>query len=279
MRGQIKMFADDTCIISVHRNLEQAIENAQADFINLQKYYYNNSIFLNDKKTEAILFGHRRNLQINDVQKIYCHKRKCLEEESYTNLTCNCQQIEYTDKVKYLGINIDRDFKMRDHTTTTCKKLRIIYYNMRKIEADKIPLSSRKMLYFALVESVLRYGCTVYTVAPQTALQPLNSIQNKIKNFLFNPINRSQLMSAEQLAILQLIYENFSNEEYRQVADHGYSTRHQRFKRTIPNNKYGERKRSYKIPKLLDEYCRDFISEENHYLLKDKIKTSILDKN
>ncbi|KAI5694464.1 hypothetical protein M8J77_024657 [Diaphorina citri] len=56
MNGEIKMFADDTAIINIHKNLDIAIKNTQEDLITLQKYFYNNSIFINNEKTEILTY-------------------------------------------------------------------------------------------------------------------------------------------------------------------------------------------------------------------------------
>ncbi|KAI5742703.1 hypothetical protein M8J77_010277 [Diaphorina citri] len=55
LNGEIKMFADDTAIINIHKNLDIAIKNTQKDLITLQKYFYNNSIFINNQKTEILV--------------------------------------------------------------------------------------------------------------------------------------------------------------------------------------------------------------------------------
>lgn len=278
IRGKMLQYADDTCIISAHLNLDQAIKNTQADLITLQKYYYNNQIFLNDKKTEVMMLGNQRNIELHNSKKIICHKRKCLEDDEYLTKECDCPKLEYTNNVRYLGIQIDDDYKMKNHVTTLCKKLRIINFNFRKTGSNKIPMTAKKMMYYSLVESILRYGSTTYTFAPQTVIQPLNSIQNKIKSYLFQNEFRNTLLSADELANFQLLYDNFNKEEYRQKTDHRYLTRHQSFIRTIPNNLYGERILSYKIPKLLELYCLSFLNEENKHTLKIKIKKSIIEQ-
>lgn len=56
-KGHIRMFADDTCLIAIHRDLETAIDIAQHDLINLQKYFYNNKIYINEQKTQAMVLG------------------------------------------------------------------------------------------------------------------------------------------------------------------------------------------------------------------------------
>ncbi|KAL1447931.1 hypothetical protein WDU94_000623 [Cyamophila willieti] len=101
LKGEIKMFADDTALISIHKNLNIAIQNAQNDFIMVQKYFYNNSIFINDQKTETIIIGYIHN-KLNTFEKITCHSRVCLENNTH-GIQCSCPKLEYKSDIRYLG--------------------------------------------------------------------------------------------------------------------------------------------------------------------------------
>ncbi|XP_008487348.1 uncharacterized protein LOC103524121, partial [Diaphorina citri] len=83
IKCHLKMFADDSCLVSVHRNLEQAVNNLQSDFIKLQKYYYNNDIYINQAKTEAMAMGVSKEIDKKNEHKIKCHTRDCLYQETY----------------------------------------------------------------------------------------------------------------------------------------------------------------------------------------------------
>ncbi|KAI5708017.1 hypothetical protein M8J77_014729 [Diaphorina citri] len=163
-----------------------------------------------------------------------------------------------------------------NHETTSLNKLRYKSYvtSAFKVTSYIAALPPTE----SAAKSILRYGVTVYTFAPKTAIAPLMSIQNKIKMFLFHHIRNEEdnIMNPEQLAQFQLIYDNFHNEEFRQSITHSYPLRHENFKKTFTYNKFGERKLSFKIPMLLNQFCQDFISEENKNLLKKKLKSSIL---
>ncbi|KAI5738365.1 hypothetical protein M8J77_006017 [Diaphorina citri] len=208
------MFADDSCIVACHKDVETAVKIAQNDFVNLQKYLYNNHIYLNERKNER----------------------------------------------------------------TKSKKLRILKYKLIKINAGNLPLTTKRTIYFSLIDSLLRYGTTLYTLAPQYVLDPLTTQQRKIKNILFNQIDVSCL-TPDELAIFVLISLNFHEEKYRQLRDQPYALRTQRFRRPhVYTIQYGERRLEYIIPTLLNTYCQEFIDETNKDLVKTKIKKSILSK-
>lgn len=275
LKGTLRMFADDSCIVSIHTDVKTAVSNAQEDFINLQKYFYNNDIYLNDKKTEALVLGFKsKRMEMNNYR-IYCHSRQCLANNSY-EIYCTCHQIEYKDCVKYLGVHIDSDFKMKHHVTNLCKKIRIVKYKIQKIGADKLPLSTRKTLYFSLIDSLLRYGVTLYSFCPLYVLNPLNSLQRNILRFLFKNIDVHSL-TIDELNHYVLLITNFHVPEYRNLNEQPYSLRIQRFSRTqVFTNLYGNRILEYLMPTLLNKYCHDFLEESNKARLKYKIKDSIL---
>lgn len=271
--GTLRMFADDSCIVAVHKDVNAAVEIAQRDFINLQKYLYNNDIFLNEKKTEALVMGYMsRNTNVN---KIKCHSRICLANRTY-DTGCNCQYVEFKAEAKYLGILIDNEFKMVKHVQTLCSKLRILKYKLNQINAKSFPLKTKITIYFSLVDSLLRYGVTLYNYAPKYALQPLNAQQRKICNTLFNQVS---CLTPEELSIFVLICTNFYNQNYRQIIDHPYNLRVQMYRRPhVYTVQYGDRRLEYVIPKLLNQYCQQFLEENNKTVLKSKVKESILSR-
>ncbi|KAI5720639.1 hypothetical protein M8J77_009832 [Diaphorina citri] len=273
--GSLKMFADDSCIISIHHDVQTAVANAQHDFINLQKYLYNNHIYLNEKKTEALVLGYRsKRIDMNE-HRIYCHTRQCLFDKTYET-SCTCYQIEYKHEAKYLGVYIDSEFRMKSHVIHLCKKLRILKYKLQKVNADKLPMTTKKTIYFSLVDSLLRYGVTLYMYATNHVLNPLYNLQRRILSLLFKEVNVYSL-NPEQLNKYVLLSTNFLNEKYRILNPQPYLLRNQSFRRPrVYTVQYGDRRLEFVIPSLLNTYCRDFLDEKKMILVKKKIKERLL---
>ncbi|KAL1448498.1 hypothetical protein WDU94_005603 [Cyamophila willieti] len=210
-----------------------------------------------------------------NVTQIKCHSRACLANKTYET-PCNCHRIEYKEEARYLGLQIDNYFKMQKHVNKLCSKLRILKYKLDLIKAGSLPMSTKVTIYFSLVDSLLRYGASLYTYAPQYALGPLNSQQRKIRNILFNQKNIACL-TPEELAIFVLINTNFRDEKYRQLTEHQYNLRTQRYRRPhVYTIQYGERRLEYVVPTLLNTYCQDFLNEDNKIKIKLNTKKSIL---
>ncbi|KAI5727468.1 hypothetical protein M8J77_002775 [Diaphorina citri] len=281
IRSHLRMFADDSCIVSVHKTLEVAVKTAQDDFIKLQKYFYNNDIYINETKTEAMVMGVSKGMSEIHQHKIKCHRRLCLYQEQYRT-QCQCPVINYTDTCRYLGLQIDDTFKMIPHVNLLGKKLRVLNYQFRKNNTQMMSTQAKKLLYFALVESLLRYGVTLYTYCPEYIMTPLNSIQRKIINYLFwkdqEKEQKSELLQPSQLAKLISILQHFQDENFRKRNESSYQLRKQNFIFTLGNNKYGERMKSAFIPKLLDQYCGDFINETNMKIVQKKVKEKLQDE-
>ncbi|KAI5717814.1 hypothetical protein M8J77_011713 [Diaphorina citri] len=273
--GSLKMFADDSCIVSIHHDVQTAVANAQHDFINLQKYLYNNHIYLNEKKTEALVLGYRSKRMDMNEHRIYCHTRQCLYDKTYET-SCTCQQIEYKQEAKYLGVYIDSEFRMKSHVINLCKKLRILKYKLQKVNAEKLPMTTKKTIYFSLVDSLLRYGVTLYMYATNHVLNPLYNLQRRILSLLFKDVNVHSL-NPEQLNKYVLLSTNFLHEKYRILNHQPYLLRTQSFRRPrVYTVQYGDRRLEYVIPSLLNTYCKDFLDEKKMDQVKKKIKQRLL---
>lgn len=274
LKSHLLMFADDSCIVSIHTNLEKAVENAQEDFMKIQKYFYNNDIYINESKTEAIAMGTARGMANIEQHRVKCHSRSCLYTESYKS-GCPCENIKYSENCRYLGVNIDMSFKMKTHVEIMCKKLRIINYQFRKGNTCILSKKTKALLYHALVESIIRYGVTLYTYSPQYVLDPLLSVQKKILHYLFGE-NTQAYLQPHNLAKLAILLSNFKNQEYRRKKETKYNIRQQNFQSSIAYTKYGERLVSFIMPQLLNKYCNDYINEEKIYIVKEKFKEQLL---
>lgn len=273
----LRQFADDSALVAIHKDVRTAVAIIQRDFINLQKYLYNNHIYINEKKTEALVLGYMSKQVDMNRHQITCHSRPCLANKTYLT-SCNCHKIDYKSNAKYLGILIDNELKMNQHVYNLCNKLRVLKFKLDQVNAGKFPMTTKVTIYFSLVDSLLRYAVTLYTFAPKYAMEPLNKQQRKIRNILFGQSN-IPCMTPEELSIFTLINANFHNEKFRQLTEHPYELRTQRFSRPhVYTTQYGEKRLAYIVPTLLNSYCQDFLQEENKNTIKNNIKKSILSK-
>lgn len=135
----ITIYADDTNAIvsaSTAEDLNIKINNTLQVFDN---WFTKNNLILNVKKTSAMLF--RTNTRDVDALAI----------------RVNGLSIDTLDTVKFLGIHIDRDLNRNKEIEALKSSLSSACYALRTLR-DEINLSQLKSVYYALVESKLRYS-------------------------------------------------------------------------------------------------------------------------
>ncbi|GFX03215.1 probable RNA-directed DNA polymerase from transposon X-element [Trichonephila clavipes] len=90
----ICMYADDTAILSRHRNLDTLVENINEHLAHLETWFSVWKIAFNSSKTEAVFFS----------------KRKPPPEITQQN-----QRIPWSQHTKYLGVIVDKNLTFRQH--------------------------------------------------------------------------------------------------------------------------------------------------------------------
>ena len=110
---------------------------------------------------------------------------------------------------KYLGITIDELTTFKEHAhnvANTLKKICGIFYKFR----TRLPSSSLKTIYFAMIHSHINYGIAIYANTTDNHLDPLIKMNNKILRILQNkPIKTP----------VELLYKNFKTLQIQQLRD------------------------------------------------------------
>ncbi|GFU35976.1 hypothetical protein TNCV_4190921 [Trichonephila clavipes] len=88
------MYADDTAILSRHRNLDTLVENINEHLAHLETWFSVWKIALNSSKTEAVFFQKETSLKL--IYKI----------KEYPGL----------NNTKYLGVIVDQKTSLSDNT-------------------------------------------------------------------------------------------------------------------------------------------------------------------
>ena len=135
--------------------------------------------------------------------------------------------------IKYLGVLIDQNFTWKEHisyVTTKIRKLIYKFYELRHV----LSLSTLKMVYYALVETVLNYGLVVWGSAGVTILNKLQVAQKYIikiiqfKNKRFSTellFKESQLLDIRQLHIKAVVRFMIKCSYYKECISQGRNTR------------------------------------------------------
>ena len=166
----IALYADDTaCYTSgrVPSHITNALQNALGE---ITTFYTKWKIKVNDAKTEAIIFDHRPN-----------------RPHPQTRLTCGRTNIEWSDKVKYLGVHLDRGLGWAPHIQAARAKGYIGKSGLYPLLGAKSPLciNDKVRLYRAIINPFMMYASPVWSNASPNVLKQLQSVQYQCLRLIY----------------------------------------------------------------------------------------------
>ncbi|XP_040062197.1 uncharacterized protein LOC120837087, partial [Ixodes scapularis] len=159
-------YADDTVLLSQHLDYVAGITLLQDDTCHLHDWFRANCLTINIHKTKLVCFHNPLKLITTDYP-LYMHTSHCS--------LCYCNEVPYSDTVKYLGIHFDSDLSWNSHLTKLCAKLRSISCLLYNTKAF-MPFILRKRVTYALAYSNLRYGITIFGKCSKLWQKKINSV-------------------------------------------------------------------------------------------------------
>ena len=135
-----------------------------------------NKISLNEDKTELVIFS-----------------PKIKQVTDHLNFRISAQEIEISNRVQYLGIQIDQHLKWNEHIKNIIPKLTRAIDVLSKLR-HYVPKFLLKKTYYSIFNSHLIYACQVWG-QNENCLKKLSSLQNKAKRI----INFKQDFSVNEL--------------------------------------------------------------------------------
>ncbi|GFX25448.1 RNA-directed DNA polymerase from mobile element jockey [Trichonephila clavipes] len=155
------MYADDTAILSRHRNLDKLVENINEHLAHMETWFSVWKIALNSSKTEAVFFS----------------KRKPSPE-----ITLQNQRIPWSQHTKYLGVIVDKNLTFRQHITYIRVKFKDTTRKLYSLICRKSKLSrhNKLLIYTLIMKPLLTYASPVWGHAAKTNINLLETAQNLI---------------------------------------------------------------------------------------------------
>jgi len=102
---------------------------------------------------------------------IKLHKSNCKEKHKAICLS-NCIDISRASDAKYLGVIFDEHIKWTKHINMIIIRLRKCFYIFKELR-NILDINNLRMIYFALAQSIITYGITIWGSAYKNALEPL----------------------------------------------------------------------------------------------------------
>jgi hypothetical protein len=281
------MYADDTCLLYAHKDINHVTACIQEDFENILKWSHDNGILLNTEKTKFLLISSPYIKTDHAPIKIIGHSYDCLHTKKHA---CKCDLIEVVDKFKYLGLTIDKHINWKIHIDKVCNRLRSILckiISLKNIVNTKILL----MLYHALADAVIGYGLIAYGSTFKTYLGNILNLQLRIlKNVIDKKTKKA--CNSDYTALFKILNvlpvhdkvgyliatEQFKSTEFKTPRVYTRPQRglvRQTYVEPKANNYYGKRTRSYLTPRIFNAITfENDCSSKN--IFKAKLKKLLL---
>jgi len=153
------MFADDTNIFISGKNLQDIISLTNTELEKINTWFSANLLSLNVKKTNYILFGHKK---MPDV-----------------DIFINNQNVIRVNQTKFLGVIIQHNLKWHAHIQLIQNKISKTIGILNKIK-NILSTPHLRLLYQSLIEPYLMYSCMVWATPDRsTLLEVLHRLQKR----------------------------------------------------------------------------------------------------
>lgn len=228
----ILQYADDLLIYSYHKSIIQAASKLQSDLDSLQLWMSNHNLALSPTKSSLLVFSHKKTVP---------------------NIIISIDQVDIpkVNEVMFLGKIFDSKLNgvaHIHHLVSKCEKSISVLRALSGVWWGAHP-SSLRLLYNALVRSILDYGSFLLIPANKGALKKLDLMQSKSLRLVVGamkstPINALQVECCDPPLKLrrQFLSDNYIF-KISQFAAHPLLSKIQSLKHHIEsNNRYWARK-------------------------------------
>lgn len=259
---KIIAYADDTVLLVHGDSWEHAQSLTEDALRSVAEWLNDNLLTLNVNKTKYITFSASLRSQPKDTFNIKFHT--C----SNSGYTCCCLPLTRADSIKYLGVHLDSTLSWSTHIDILTSRTRKIMPILRKLR-NSADLTTLRMVYFALAQSILNYCIPAWGGACVSHLLKLERAQRAVLKVMTRKPFRypttqlyldCEVLSVRQLYVLQVMLRKHATLPF----DDTVTNRRRRYRvcQTVPHRtalagrQYCVRSSSLynKINKILDVY-------------------------
>lgn len=165
----IATFADDTAILAVGNNIEEATAHLQVACNQMNDW---------TKKWR---------LKLNELKSVHMNfTNKNIRNPPAINI--NESIVPYENNAKYLGMTLDTKLKWKEHVKKKREELDIKYRKMYWLLGRNSQLSiyNKILLYNQLLKPVWTYGIPLWGCAKQSCIKKIQTFQNKVLRNIVN---------------------------------------------------------------------------------------------
>lgn len=164
-------FADDTATSKSGKEVKITIDKLQKKITELDKWFANNGIEINEKKSNLIISAPEG--------------KNNKEQIENSEIRINDQRITHTTTTKYLGMIIDAKLNWNAQIEKVVENLSLMIKMVWNIK-NKINDKNKKQIYHALIESKLIHSVGIWGSTTKTNMEKVQRKMNIILRILFN---------------------------------------------------------------------------------------------
>lgn len=140
----ITQYADDSNILVYAPSLKELVNSADNIVRLANEWFTKNKQILNTSKTDIVMFKTNR-----------------ARIDTPDNINLNKTEVQVSDSTKFLGMYIDSTLSWGTHIEKICGKINSVCHSLR-VMAKYVSYSTLRIVYFANLESIIRYGVIFY---------------------------------------------------------------------------------------------------------------------
>lgn len=155
-------FADDTAILSSHRNPCKAAENLSLHLQTIESWIANWRIKVNETKSKQITFT--------------------LNARTCPQLQLNSVPIPSCDDITYLGIHLDRRLTWRRHIEAKKTQINLKMHQLHWLlnSNSRLRLEYKVQIYNTVIKPIWSYGSQIWGNASASNIEVIQRVQSKI---------------------------------------------------------------------------------------------------
>lgn len=161
-KTNLAMFADDTAIYASSGSKEISASHLQKHISILETFYTKWKIKINVNKTELLFLTHK-NKKLKNTIKMYN------------------ENLNTTNKAKYLGLILDTKLNFTQHINSICKKVNaaisILYPLMNK--KSQVSSHNKFIMYKVCIRPIIMYAAPIWSNTNSSNYNNLQRLQNK----------------------------------------------------------------------------------------------------
>ena len=164
----MKLYADDTFLCAQNSCVKLLEEEVNTELEKIYEWLCANKLTLNVAKSKCMLITRKRNVDP-------------------ISININKSELEQCEFYKYLGVMFDKNLNWKNHIDHICGTITRSIGGLAVLR-HRTNTSVLREIYFALINSYVRYGILVWGNASEITLHPFKTLLNKaIRIMTFAP--------------------------------------------------------------------------------------------